>query len=104
MKMFCSLLAGGALLALASTAFAGQPLQLTDRQLDGVTAGTGGAAAATGLGFAFGDVSADTQTWSLTNVISSNLALGKAGSTSLGASFLFPAVAASHSEAAAAIQ
>ncbi|MBV8456453.1 MAG: hypothetical protein JO122_07535 [Acetobacteraceae bacterium] len=98
MKMFCSLIAGGALLALASTAFAGQPLQLTDRQLDGVTAG--GAAIADGFGFAFGDVSADTQTMTLTNV-APGLALGKAASLTVAAGLWFPAVAASHSDATA---
>jgi hypothetical protein len=98
MKMFCSLIAGGALLALASTAFAGQPLQLTDRQLDGVTAG--GAAIADGFGFGFGDVTADTQTQTLTNV-TPTLSLAKAVSLTAAAGLWFPAIASSHSDATA---
>ena len=103
MKKFCSLLAGGALFALASTAFAGQPLQLTDRQLDGVTAGA--AAVAGGIGFAFGDVSAYTVTTTFTNAssVTPKFAFGNATSTSVAASFVLPAVSVSGTTATASV-
>lgn len=76
MKKFYSLLAGGALLALASTAFAGQPMQLSDRQMDGVTAG--GTAIADAAAGAIGDVTADTLAQTQTNVstVAPKLAMG----------------------------
>jgi len=49
----CSLLAGVSLLALASAANAGQPLALSDNQMDGVTAGA--AATANAAALALGD-------------------------------------------------
>ena len=54
MKMkFSSALTGAVLVALASTADAGQPLALSDHQMDGVTAGA--AALATLAGQAIGE-------------------------------------------------
>jgi hypothetical protein len=69
MKMkFFSALTGAMLVALASTADAGQPLALSDHQLDGVTAGA--AALATAAGQAIGELDAITigQAKTYTNV------------------------------------
>jgi hypothetical protein len=81
----------------------GQPLQLTDRQLDGVTAGA--TAIADGLSWSIGDVTADTVTQTLTNVSSANpkFAIGQAQSAALAGGFYFPAVASSHTDAYASI-
>lgn len=68
-KLF-SLVAGAALLALAGTAHAGQPLQLSDNQMDGVTAG--GAALADAAALALGEITADTATQTSTNVVTVN--------------------------------
>ena len=63
-KLFSSLVAGAALLALAGTANAGQPL--SNAQMDGVTAGGIGAANAASL--TFGEVLSDTVSQTSTNV------------------------------------
>ena len=103
MNKFCSMLAGGVLSVAASTAFAGQPLQLSDRQLDAVTAGAAATADATAQ--AIGDVAADTTVATLTNVstVTPVSALGEAQSQALGASLLFTASAASHTDASASL-
>jgi hypothetical protein len=59
MKMkFCFALAGATLFVLASTANAGQPLVLSDHQMDGVTAGA--AALSTSVAQAIGELDAIT--------------------------------------------
>ena len=64
---FFSLVAGAALLALAGTAYAEQPMQLSDKQMDGVTAGANATANAAAL--ALGEVFADTVTLTSTNTV-----------------------------------
>jgi hypothetical protein len=76
---FSSALTGAILVALASTADAGQPLALSDHQMDGVTAGA--AALATVNGQAIGELDAITvgQTMTKTNVTGPfNVALAQA--------------------------
>ena len=63
-KLF-SLVAGAALLALAGTANAGQPL--SNAQMDGVTAG--GTAIANAASITFGEVLSDTASQTSTNVV-----------------------------------
>jgi hypothetical protein len=78
MKFF-SALTGAMLVALASTADAGQPLALSDHQMDGVTAGA--AALANVAGQAIGELDAITvaQTMTKTNVTGPfNVALAQA--------------------------
>jgi len=76
MNKMLSLIAGGTLLALASTAYAGQPLQLSEKQMDRVTAG--GVALANAAALALGDALADTATQTSTNVktVSPSIAIG----------------------------
>jgi hypothetical protein len=91
---FSSLLAGVALIALASAANAAQPL--TDRQMDGVTAGLGNnlQALANAAAIALGNFSSDTLT--ITNTITDqglgvSLAESEAqavGSSAITASFV----------------
>ncbi len=64
-KLF-SLVAGAALLALAGTAHAGQPVQLSQDQMDRVTAG--GAALADAAALALGEIATDTNTQTSSNV------------------------------------
>ena len=88
MKMkFSSALTGATLFALASTADAGQPLALSDHQMDGVTAGA--AALATVAGQAIGELDAVTvgQANTKVNVTGPfNVALAHAMSQSAAAS------------------
>lgn len=57
-KQVFSLLAGGALLAFTGTANAGEPLRLTDNQMDGVSAGA--VALADAASVTFGEVISNT--------------------------------------------
>ena len=95
-KLF-SMVAGAALLALAGTAQAGN-LQLSDRQMDGVTAG--GAAVANGVSVTLGEVLSDTATQLSTNVSTASfphIAIAEAASTGTAAGgFLFQAFSQSH--------
>jgi hypothetical protein len=117
-KQFLPLAAGAALFTLASAASAAQPAQLTDMQMDGVTAG--GAAIGNAAGVAFGEALADTLSQTSTNVNTSGeitlpngtvipnfltfIAVGQAANSSLAAGgFLFPAAAVSHSDTAATL-
>jgi hypothetical protein len=88
MKMkFSSALTGAMLVALASTADAGQPLALSDHQMDGVTAGA--AALATVAAQAIGELDAITvgQTQTYTNVAGPfNVALAQAMAEAAAAS------------------
>jgi hypothetical protein len=109
-KLF-SLAAGAALLALSGTAYAEQPkaaapkqaLQLSDSQMDGVTAGSLGIANAASL--ALGEVTAVTFTQTSTNVVHLEdpvISIGQAFSQSLASGgFLFQAAAISHVDTAA---
>src|SRR5204863_1901575 len=64
-----SLLAGVSLLALAGAAHAGQPLALSDHQMDGVTAGA--AATADAAALALGDFLTFTTTQTATDAVTS---------------------------------
>jgi len=100
-KLF-SLVAGAALLALAGTAHAGQPL--TAQQMDNVTAG--GIAIANGASLALGELFADTVTQTSTNVstVTPKIAIGQAFSQALaGGGILFNAAAISHADTAASL-
>lgn len=102
-KLF-SLVAGAALLALAGTSYAGQPLPLSDRQLDGVTAG--GLALADAASNTFGEVLSDTTSITSTNVVTvtPKIAIGEAFSQGLAAGgFLFQASSISHADSAASL-
>lgn len=110
-KQVVSLLAGGALLAFASTAYAAEPL--TDNQMDAVSAGSFALANVAAL--ALGEAVADTYTQSNTYVqtvtvrdettgavISTPIVIGQAFSQAIGAGgFLFQAAAASHADSTA---
>jgi hypothetical protein len=102
-KLF-SLVAGAALLALAGTANAGQALQLSDRQMDGVTAG--GTAIADAASLTYGEVLSDTASQTSTNVstVSPKIAVAEAFSQGLAAGgFLFDAASISHADSAASL-
>jgi hypothetical protein len=97
---FLSLAAGAALLALAGTAYAEQPL--SNKQMDVVTAGGIGIANAASV--AFGELLADTISQTSTNVstITPKGAIGQAFSQALATGgFLFNAAAISHADTAA---
>lgn len=74
MRNLISLAAGAAFVALSGTAYAGQPLPtvakqplaLSDKQMDSVTAGSTAVGNATGL--SIGEITADTYTQSSTSV------------------------------------
>jgi hypothetical protein len=103
-KKFFSLVAGAALLALAGTAYAGQPLSLSDKQMDGVTAGATALANAAAL--ALGEVLADTTTQTSTNTVTvtPRIAVGQSFAQALAAGgFLFQAAAAVHADSAASL-
>jgi len=100
-----SLLAGAALIALASAANAAQPL--SDTQMDGVTAGA--AATANAAAVALGDFDATTLTQTATNAVTSiagvqiGIAVGQSLSVATAASALFQAAVATHSDSAATL-
>jgi hypothetical protein len=99
-----SLVAGGALLALAGTAYAGQALPLSDKQMDGVTAGATATANAASL--ALGEVFADTATQTSTNTVTTGarIAVGQSFAQALaGGGFLFQAAAAVHADSFATL-
>jgi hypothetical protein len=107
----CSLLAGVSLLALASAANAGQPLALSDHQMDGVTAGAAGTANAAAL--AIGDFLTFTTTQTSTDAVTSlkvtggtsqvGSAFGGAFSAAAAASALFQAAVATHADSSATL-
>jgi len=108
-KLF-SLATGAALLALAGTAYAGQaspvgqPLPLSDKQMDRVTAG--GVGIANAAAEALGELFADTVTQTSTNVstVTPRIAIGQAFSQALaGGGVLFQAAAISHADTAASL-
>jgi hypothetical protein len=103
-KQVYALLAGGALLAFASAANAGELRPLSDNQMDAVSAGQAAAnAAGLGIGeaiaFSFSQVSTYTQT-----VGDLRIAVGQSYNQAIGAGgFLFNAGAVSHSDSAASL-
>jgi hypothetical protein len=111
MTKLLSLAAGAALVALTGTAYAAQPapakhaLQLSDNQMDVVTAG--GVGIANGASLALGEVTAVTFTQTSTNVVTVNpgkVAIGQAFSQALASGgFLFQAAAISHADTAASL-
>ena len=105
-----SLLAGTALIALSGPAFAAPTAsmpakQLTEKQMDNVTAGGVGIANAGAL--ALGEVTAETITQTNTNVVTVNpgrIAIGQAFAQALAAGgFLFDAAAAVHVDTSASL-
>jgi len=109
-KQFLALLAGGAFLALASTANAAGPMQLSDNQMDAVSAGS--TAIANGVSAAFGEAFSDTASLTSTNVSRvspegvhsplGQIVIAQSFSQGLAAGgFLFQAAAASHSDSLA---
>jgi len=105
-----ALLAGVSLLALASAANAGQPLALSDHQMDGVTAGA--AATANAAGFAIGDFLTFTITQTSTDAVTSikgvtppqnGSSFGGAFSAAAAASALFQAAVATHADSSATL-
>lgn len=115
MTKYLSLATGAALLAMAGTAYADQPKQqahakvvaLSDRQMDGVTAGGVGIANAGAV--ALGEVDAVTFTQTSTNVSTalpslSRIAIGQAFSQALAAGgFLYNAGAVAHADTSASL-
>lgn len=102
-KLF-SLVAGAALIALAGTAHAGQPLQLSEHQMDRVTAG--GAALANAAALALGEIAADTATQTSTNVVTvtPRIAVGLSFAQALAAGgILTQAAAAVHADSFATL-
>lgn len=93
------LLAVASTLACAGTAIAGQPVRLTDTQMDRVTAGA--VASAIGSAEALGNLAAQTLTFSLSTASVNGTALAMGLSTASASSLLLPAVAASKSSAIA---
>jgi len=103
-KKLFSLVAGGALLALAGTAHAGQPVPLSDKQMDGVTAGAPSTALANAAALALGEVTSVTNTQTSTNVVTvgARIAVAQSLAQALAAGgFLFQAAAAVHADSAA---
>lgn len=102
-----SLLAGVSLLALAGVANAGQPMALSDHQMDGVTAGAASTANAAAL--ALGDFLTFTTTQTSTDAVTSikgvqvGSAFGGAFSAAAAASALFQAAVATHADSSATL-
>ena len=106
---------GAALLALATGANAGQPTQLSDNQMDGVSAGAiiqlpGGVALANAAALALGEATADTVTQTSTNVSTASLnplgwiAIGQSYTQATAAGgFLYQAGVAAHSDSSASL-
>lgn len=112
-KQAFALLAGGALLAFASTVYAAEPMRLTDNQMDKVSAGSTAIANAANvaIGEAFADTASQTSTYvqlvtlrdPTTNaVVSTPIVVSQAAAQAIaGGGFLFQSLAASHSSGAA---
>jgi hypothetical protein len=99
-----SLVAGAALLALAGTAYAGQPLPLSDKQMDGVTAGAASIADAAAL--ALGEIESVTVTHTSTNsvTVTPRIAVAQSFAQALAAGgILFQAAAAVHADSFATL-
>jgi len=115
MNKLLSLAAGAALLALSGNAYAEQvsakqphvkqAVALSDKQMDGVTAGGVGIANAASV--AYGEVDAETFNQTSTNVVTvspGKIAIGQAFSQALASGgFLFQAAAISHADTSASL-
>jgi hypothetical protein len=100
MKNKLLLLVGASVLALVSGATCGQPLMLSDAQMDCVAAGAVGSA--TGLAVALGNLEAQTVTLALSSADSGHgTALATGLSAASAASLLSPAAATSRAAATA---
>jgi len=100
MKNKVLLLASAWSFALSSTAIAGQPVALSDAQMDRVVAGA--VASATGLADALGNLEAQTLTFTLSSADAIHgTALSTGLSSASASSLLVPAVASSKSSAIA---
>ena len=100
MKQKLLLFASASMFAVAGTAVAGQPLKLSDAQMDRVVAGTVGSAI--GLADALGNLQVQTVTLTLSSADSAHgnaLAVGLSAASA--SSLLSPAVASSLSAAIA---
>lgn len=104
-KKLLSLAAGAALLALGGTAQAGQPVPLSDKQMDGVTAGAVALANAGAL--ALGEAFASTETETSTNTVTfgtAPIAVAQSIAQAIaGGGFLFTSAAAVHADSTAAL-
>lgn len=97
----CSAIAAAAFIALAGNASADEPAQLSDAQMDGVSAA--GVAMALTEATSAGDLLSETVGATETLVDNSILATAQAGSMALAASIVFPGQSMSQSQAAAAL-
>jgi hypothetical protein len=97
----CSAIAAAAFVTLAGNASADESTQLSDAQMDGVTAS--GIAIAQAAAATASDLLSETAAVSESFVDDSVLAAAQAESTALAASVFFPAESASQSQAAAAL-
>jgi hypothetical protein len=97
----CSAIAAAAFIVLAGNASADEPAQLSDTQMDGVSA-AGIAMAQAGASSA-GDLLSETVAATQTLVDNSILATAQAESIGLAASLVFPGESTSQSQAAAAL-
>ena len=97
----CSALASIVLLASAGAASAGERVELSDAQMDGLTAS--GTAEAVAAAATLGDLLSETMAVSETSVNDGVLAVGQAQSAGLATSVVFGAASATRSTAAAAL-
>jgi hypothetical protein len=97
----CSAILAAAFVALAGNASADEPAQLSDAQMDGVTAS--GIAIAQAAAATASDLLSETAAVSESFVDNSVLATAQAESAAIAASVFFPAVSASQSQAVAAL-
>jgi hypothetical protein len=99
---FTSLVAGAAMLALAGVANAGEPVALSDSQMDTVSAGA--LALANAAALAIGNLGADTASATQTLADAANfVAIGQAASASAASSILVWATGSSAAQSAAAL-
>ena len=96
-----SLLAGASLVALAGAANAGQPIALSNDQMDGVTAGASAIAVAAAL--TLGTFDSETTAQTTTNVVGHTFAVAESAATALAASTDFKAEAIAQSYSAVSL-
>jgi hypothetical protein len=96
------LIAGAAVFALAGAANAGQPVTLTDAQMDHVSAGATALAAAQGIFFADLGATSMSSTSTLADAIH-HIAASAAANTTAATSSFFQAFAQSQSASSAAL-
>ena len=100
-KQVFSMIVGGALLVLAGNAYAGQPMSLSDGQMDGVTAGF--TAISVTLNTAIGELGADTTSMTLTNVLPTAAEATATGISVAAGGVFFQVYASSLSQSAVTI-